>query len=160
MTAVIHEMPRLEMSRTTLSRTLTGRHLPSEQSEGPLAKMQSVSAARAYVRWVAQRHPLSDAAGRADIWAQVGDIISLVPSMPSSVHELDELVHSLRLTLSRAAHGGYQCARMEIGSCSLQVAATCRAARITMAGRDATRIITVMLRGDGARRIDDMTIAR
>jgi hypothetical protein len=158
MTATIHRIPLPTMTQTTLTRHLTGHHAQGPAPGGPMARMQSISAARAYVRHLSRRFSFSDTCGRDDVWRQVEDMIALVPTVAVDVVELDMLAHALREALNRARMSGLATSRIAMRSCGFEVSAFGRTARMRMHDHDRTRIITVRLSRDGALRIDDGTV--
>jgi hypothetical protein len=144
--------------RTTLARMLTGHHAQGPAPGGMVHRMQSESAVRRYVRMQSRSHPLNDAPGREDVWQQVEDVLALVPSLASSVSELDALANGLRRILCQRGPTGLAASFAQLAAARVEVATCGRVMRLRLHSEGSTRIITVRLEIDGARRLDDRTV--
>ena len=158
MTATILRMQIPGPRPTTLTRTLTGHHTQGRAPGGALGRMQSISAARAYIRVMARHNPLSDSCGRDDAWQQVEDLIGLVPQVATGVAELDRLAHLLRETVSRRGMQPFVRAVIDLKACTVEVVAAGNVLRLRLHAPGTTRIITTRLTPCGAARVDDDTI--
>lgn len=140
---------------TPLARHLNGHHSLGPTPGGPLGRMQSESAVRAYIRHLARRLPVSDSGGRENVWTQVEDITALVPMLSSSVQELDAFAHALRTMLSLRAPGRLVATDATFRSCRVEISATGNVLKLRMIDPTEVRIVTVKLHRHGADRLDD-----
>lgn len=158
MTATIHRLTETERPRTPLDRCLTGHHAQGPMPGGPIARMQSESALRRYVRGLSRRHPLGERNG--DVWRQVEDVLAFVPSLASCVRELDDLAHTLRRMVCGRRPGVLCAMDASLRSCRIGVSVHNAILRMRLTSQSGTRIITLRLHEDGATRLDDRTVPR
>lgn len=146
-----------ERPRTVLACMLTGHHAEGAHPGGMYERMMGEAAVRRYVRVKSRRNPLNDSGGRDDVWRQVEDVLALVPGLASSVEELDAMTHGLVRLLPQRAPGRLAASHATLAACRLEVAACGNVMRMRLLSSRSTRIITVRLEREGARRLDDRT---
>lgn len=158
MTATILRMTRPENPRTSLDRCLTGHYAQGPAPGGPLTRMQNESALRRYVRSVARRHPLGGGNGE-DVWQQVEDVLAYVPSLASSVRELDDLAHVVRKMLTGRGDGRLKTMDAHMRSCRIGMSVHRSSLRMRLVSSTGSRILTLRLSAAGVSRLDDRSIA-
>lgn len=157
MTAKILRLGR-EVQTTPLGLHLTGQHPQGPTPGGIIGRMQGETAVRSHVRNMSRSHPLSDSGGRQDIWQQVEDIAALIPRLPSSVTELDDLSHALREVISHRKSVHMAVRSIKLAACRIEIAAAHDVLRLRILGESEGRVITVKLHRHGARRMDDRPV--
>lgn len=135
---------------------LDGHHRRGPHPRGMMVRMEAESMVRRFVRRLAAKNPLNDSAGRENVWAQVSDILAMVPSLASCPGELDHLAHAVRRIISARSASRLVSTQGELQSCAVDMAATGNVFRLRMHDADGgARVIHVRLEPNGARRIDD-----